>query len=359
MIAKFGTWVHGEPRVNKIETHIQPIADAADHVDYVNAGPVSDQTTGITYHSIEKSRFKLITLIKQFLVALKLAWANDYDLVVSYSLPPYGVFALIIKYLTRTPAHLGIIGADLDVHANAWYSPLIVWLFRRFDVVSVAGREYEERLQELGVPEERIYSVLHPVSNEFAEVSVVEEPAYDILWLTRMSSEKNPLLFVEILAELRDRSVPFSAAMVGSGPMDDEVADAITEHGLDEMVDTPGWTDNPVEYYRNARIYVLTSDREMLPLTLVEAMFVGLPSVAPRRGGIPDIVQNHESGFVIEETSVELYANRIEQLLTDDELHQLLATNAQTVTSKLSNEAVSKTWSDIFGYVESEVRSSS
>jgi glycosyltransferase involved in cell wall biosynthesis len=337
-----------DTQVNKIETHIQPIANAGAEIDYISSGKNSDQTTGITYYNLKKSRIRLFTLFKLFIVSLKFAYKNDYDLVVSYSLLPYGVFALIIKHLTRTPAHLGIIGGDMDVHANAQYSPVIIWLFRRFDVVSVAGTEYEERLQEMGVHKERIYSVFHPVRNEYAKVSVVEEPKYDILWLTRMSTEKDPLLFVEILAELRTRSMTFSAAIVGSGPMEDEVDRALTEYGLNDLVETPGWTDNPVEYYRNARIYVLTSTREMLPLTVVEAMFVGLPPVVPSIGAIPDVVENGNNGIIVDERSVAEYADALEMLLTDEEKRTELGKQAQEIESQLSYEAVANTWSEIF-----------
>ena len=353
VIAKFGTVVSGEARVSKIETHIQPIADATDRVDYVSAGPVSEQTTGINYYSFDESNFKLFTLFKQFLIAMRLAVRNDYDLIVSFSLPPYGIFALLLKYLTRTPAHLGIIGADLDVHANAKYGPIIVWLFNRFDVISVAGQEYEERLIEFGIPSDRIYTVLHPVSSEFSQASVGENPSFDLLWLTRMSSEKDPLLFIEILDELRDRSVDYSAAMVGSGPMESEVKEAIRERGLQNYVATPGWTDIPVEYYRDARIYVLTSSREMLPLTLVEAMFVGLPPVVPPKGAIPDVVKDGKNGIIVHSRDVETYADKIESLLIQEELQTELGTNAKNIVSVISDESVSDTWKEIFSSVES------
>lgn len=351
VIAGFGIWVDGTPRVSKIETHIQPIADTVEKVVYVCRGPTSDQTEEITYHTVE-SRFKIIGILKQLLVMLRLLISDDYDLIVSFSLIPYGIFALVGKFSTRTPAHLGIIGGDLDVHATAWYGPVVRWLFRRFDVVTVAGQEFKDRLVAMGVPKQRIFTVLHPVADTFAKKKPATNPTYDILWLTRMSPEKDPLRFVEVLTELNERSVPFSAAMVGAGDMTDEVRAAIAAQDLSGDVDLPGWADEPVEYYQDARLYVLTSKREMLPLTLVEAMFVGVPPVVSSVGAIPDLVNDGQNGVLIEDRSVAGYADAIEELLLDGESRKKLAKSTSNIKRHLSYEAVAQSWEEIIVYVD-------
>jgi glycosyltransferase involved in cell wall biosynthesis len=351
VVAGLGIWVDGTPKTGKIETHVSPIADAADHVSFVCTGPTADRSDDITYHQIRPSRWKPLTLVRQLLLALRLALARDYDLVVSFALVPYGMFALIVGGLTRLPVHLGIIGSDLDVHARAWYGPIVAWLFRRFDVVSVAGVEYRDRLRRLGVPRERIFTVLHPVNSDFSDASRRADPEYDVLWLTRMSDEKAPLLFVDALVALRDRGVEYSAALVGSGPLEAEVRTAVERAGLADRVDVPGWAEEPVEYYRSARVYVLTSEREMLPLTLVESMLVGVPPVAPAVGAIPDVVKDGENGVLVADQSSETYADAIETLLTDDDTYETLASNTSAVESKLSYDAVAESWSEIFAYV--------
>lgn len=354
VVAGLGIWVDGTPKTGKIEAHVYPIAEAADRVCFVCTGPTGDRTAGITYHQVEPSRWKLLTLLRQFLVAVRLAVHGDFDLIVSFALVPYGIFALVAGAVSRTPTHLGIIGGDLDVHAQAPYGPVVDALFRRFDVVSVAGDDYRDRLVERGVSPERIFTVLHPVNGEFAESSRRPDPAYDVLWLTRMSAEKAPLLFVDALAELAERGHDFTAAMVGDGPLRAEVEAAIDSKGLGERVDVPGWADDPVEFYRDARIYVLTSEREMLPLTLVESMLVGVPPVAPGLGAIPDVVDHGENGLVVEERTPASFADCVERLLTDGESYDWMAANAPAVESRLSFEAVADSWREILAYVGAE-----
>ena len=351
VVAGLGIWVDGEPKVGKVETHVLPLAEAADEVVYVCTGPVPEDGNGVEFHRLAPSRWKPLTLLRQFLVALLLAVRRDFDLVVSFSLVPYGLFALAIGALSRTPAHLGIIGSDLDVHAEARYGPAVRWLFRRFDVVTVSGSDFRDRLAAMGVPLYRTFSVLHPVSSDFADASVEADPEYDVLWLTRMSAEKDPLLFVDALTELRERSVPFTAAAVGGGPLEDEVRRAVTDRGLDDAVDVPGWASSPADYYREARVYVLTSEREMLPLSLVEAMLVGVPSVAPAVGAIPDVVDDGENGLLVADHTPEAYADAIERLLTDEAAREAMADAAAEVESRLSFEAVGEEWAAVFEFV--------
>jgi glycosyltransferase involved in cell wall biosynthesis len=317
----------------------------------VCTGPTAGRSDTITYHQVHPSPWKPLTLLRQFLLALRLALAREYDLVASFALVPYGLFALVVGGLTQSPVHLGIIGSDLDVHARAWYGPVVAWLFRRFDVVTIAGSEYRERLRRLGVPRERIFTILHPVNSDFSDASRFADPEYDVLWLTRMSEEKAPLLFVEALEVMRDRGVEYSVAIVGSGPLESEVRAAVERAGLADRVDVPGWAEEPVEYYRTAGVYVLTSEREMLPLTLVESMLVGVPPVAPAVGAIPDVVEDGENGVLVADRSPETYADAIETLLTDEDTYRRVASNASTVESELSYDAVAESWDEIFDYV--------
>ncbi|GAB6878845.1 glycosyltransferase family 4 protein [Halorubrum gandharaense] len=330
----------------KIETHVQPIANASGETHVICMDPYDD-VEGITYYHVPIIGHKIISQIIMQLVALYLTITRDYDLIVSFSLIPYGTIAFIASRISRTPAQHGIIGGDLDVHAEAWYGKYALGIFRRVESISVAGEEYRERLIEYGIDPTKIHTVLHPVGNQFSENEPSENPEYDILWLTRLASEKDPLLFVEVLAELRDRSIEFSAAIVGEGPLYDDVEQELERRELDDTVDMPGWTDNPEEYYRDTRVYVLTSEREMLPLTLVEAMFVGTASVVPPLGAIPDTVDDGENGTIVESRTVDSYADAIQRLLLDDELRERMATNAPEVESTLSYEAVTESWCEI------------
>lgn len=352
VISGFGIWKNGEPKVGKIESHLAPIGAAADDVVFVCTGPTADSVDELTYVQVTPSRWKLLTLVKQYLVALKLLLSRDedFDFIVTYSLIPYGLFGLTLGRLTRTPVHLGIIGSDLDVHAQGRYGPFVKWCFRRFDTISVKGTGYEDQLIRYGVPSRRIFQLFNPPSQSFESASPESEPTYDLLWLTRMSSEKNPMLFVDILSELDKRDMEFTAAMVGSGPVEDEVHETIAEHGLEDSFTLPGWTDEPMNYFEDASVYVLTSERDMLPISLFEAMYCGAVPVAPAIGAIPDVIQDGDNGVLVEENTVENYVEALTRLLENDDEREEIRAGALEITQRISHDASAEKWDEILSY---------
>lgn len=354
VVAGFSIWVDGEPRTGKIDSHVQPIADVADEVHFVNIGPKSSKTEGITYHQVKPTRWKIITILKQLCVSFWLSFRKDFDLIVSFSLIPRGISGLLMKLCTRTPVHLAIVGADLDIHARAWYGFFIQWCFRRFDTISVKGSNYERQLLEYDVPQKRIFSLFNPPPIDFQSVEPSQSPKYDILWLTRMAPEKNPFLFLEILSELCDRDVSFTAAMVGGGPLEKEIEAAITRQNLEGIVHLPGWSDNPIEFYENSNIYILTSDRDMLPVSLLEAMYCETAPVCPAIGAIPDIIEHNENGFLVDEQNPKQYANYIEQLLKDKAELREAKQSAFNIRSDISREEMAKTWTEIIAFVQQQ-----
>ena len=331
---------------HKLETHVSPISEAVDEVTvlWLNDAIHGDD---IRYEEVAISQIGIVNLAVMFWSALVLSRTDEYDVIVSFSLIPYGIFALIAGVLSNTPAHLGIIGSDLDVHEQAWYGPGIRWLFRRFDIITVAGTNFRDRLIDVGVDPHRVHTVSHPVDGKFSSGKIHDSPQYDILWLAEITEAKDPLLFIETVAEVIDRGMKLTVAMVGDGPLRSAVEDAIHRHELEEIIDYPGWSKSPIEYYQNASVFIMTSQREMLPLSLIEAMSVGVPPIVPPLGAIPDVVEHEYNGLIIEHRTPEAFADGIERLIRDNQLRHRLGENAQCIENDHGFEPVAQRWSEI------------
>jgi glycosyltransferase involved in cell wall biosynthesis len=91
-------------------------------------------------------------------------------------------------------------------------------------------------------------------------------------------------------------------------------------------------------------VYVLTSAREGIPLTLLEAMAVGTPAVVPHVGSVTDAVSHGENGLVVGEADPEAVADAIERLLEDNALRERLASNAPGVRDSFSYDAARDDW---------------
>jgi glycosyltransferase involved in cell wall biosynthesis len=332
------------PNSGKIERHYGPLADVTRETTMVCVDG-GDPVDGIRFVEVPDLGSRLVGVVALFFLAAVEAVRNDYDAFVSISLVPYGSYSLVLGTLLSTPAHLGIIGADIDKHARAWYGPLVRWAFRRFDSVSVPGTDHRRRLVEMGVPADRAAVLANAI-----DVSHYRPPPspvaaeYDFVWVGRFEAEKDPLLFVESLAALRERGVEFDAVMLGAGSLEGDVREALDRRGLSEAVTLTGWVDDPRTYYRRSRLFVLTSARDALPLTLIEAMATGVPAVVPDVGSVLDVAEEGENAAVVPERTPAAFAAAMADLAADPDRRARLGANATAVRSAYSYGVARDDW---------------
>ena len=88
----------------------------------------------------------------------------------------------------------------------------------------------------------------------------------------------------------------------------------------------------------NANVFVHCSNHEGLGIAIMEAMGAGLPVVASRVGGVPDLVFEGKTGFMLAPDDVEGYAERILALLKNDQLRTHLGANGRSFAEKYLNK---------------------
>jgi glycosyltransferase involved in cell wall biosynthesis len=134
---------------------------------------------------------------------------------------------------------------------------------------------------------------------------------------------KNQATLIKALALLKKDRVPFHCVL--PGPITDpgycdELRSLIKKYELEQDVTIPGIVpfDHLLLLYRQASILVLTSLQETAPMIISEAMAVGTPVIASRVSGIPYMVSEGNSGYLINPHSPEEVARQTALLLSDD-----------------------------------------
>lgn len=106
-------------------------------------------------------------------------------------------------------------------------------------------------------------------------------------------------------------------AIVGDGPLRERLAEVAREAGVGDLVWMPGARDDVAELMRGFSLFALPSIAEGTPVTLLEAMACGLPVVASRVGGIPDLVIEGTTGMLAPPSDPAALAAAIETYLDD------------------------------------------
>lgn len=117
-------------------------------------------------------------------------------------------------------------------------------------------------------------------------------------FIGRLSPEKGPEVFLRTALQLRDRCPAAHFVLLGEGPMRDMATEFIARHHLHDRVHLAGLLDRMPVHLRSLDVVVSTSHSEAMPLALMEAMASGVPVVATRVGGVPDMVVSGHTGWL-------------------------------------------------------------
>lgn len=142
----------------------------------------------------------------------------------------------------------------------------------------------------------------------------------------RLQRPKDPLTLVRALNRLRSE---FSAVIVGDGPERARLEAEIGRLGLEGVVVLAGGRADVAAMLARADVFVLASTSEGLPLSILEAMAAGLPVVASSVGGVPEAVEDGETGLLVPPRDPVRLAAALERLLVDPALRRRLGSNGR------------------------------
>lgn len=166
-------------------------------------------------------------------------------------------------------------------------------------LLAANSRAGVENAIALGVPSHRIRLLPNVVDTEQFEPGPCRSNGVIRLLTIGMRVEKRVDRFLALVSQLRRRStLPIRAVVIGDGPERSRCEQRAAELGLLPDVEFKGSVAITVADYRAADVLVMTSDFEGTPNVVLEAMAAGLPVVAYRTGGVPEVVRHEQTGYV-------------------------------------------------------------
>jgi glycosyltransferase involved in cell wall biosynthesis len=185
-----------------------------------------------------------------------------------------------------------------------------------------------------------------------------------VLCVCRLVPAKGLDVLMRAVAALCERGTEVRLVLVGSGPLEEALRSKAAQLGLEGRVSLEGAVgqDDIAGYYRDADVFCLPSFAEGLPVVLMEAMATGRPVVATRITGIPELVEDGVSGFLVAPGSVGQLVGALERLAVSRELREQMglagrqkvveAFDARRCASQVADIFKSTTASSRFGGLE-------
>jgi glycosyltransferase involved in cell wall biosynthesis len=163
------------------------------------------------------------------------------------------------------------------------------------------------------------------------------EPHLRILTVARLMPVKGLDYLIDACALLRQRGCSFECRIIGDGPLHarlDARIEALDLRGIVHL-DGPRSADEVVAALEHASVFVLPSTRlanglmEGVPVSLMEAMAMGVPVVATRSGAVPELVEHERTGMLVPPADPDALASAILRLNQDVTLARRLAVEAR------------------------------
>ncbi len=149
-----------------------------------------------------------------------------------------------------------------------------------------------------------------------------------ICMVARFDHPKDHLLVMRSLAILADHN--WLLDLAGDGPLYEEVQTTCRRLGLEKRVTFRGYCEDVASLLQASQVFLLISNWEGLPCSILEAMRAGLPVIASDVGGVPELVQDTRTGFLIPRGDGSILTQRLQQLLVNPRLRETMGRNGRT-----------------------------
>jgi glycosyltransferase involved in cell wall biosynthesis len=278
---------------------------------------------------------------------------DDADVVWIFGPHPFGLMLAAQALIRRKPFVLGI-RQDTAAYFRArlpsplWRPVLLPLrmvdaafrvLGRRFHVIA-AGTDIADRYGGQG---ERVLVVTDSVFSENDLAKGVRRRDWsgsiELLTVSRIDAEKNPMIFVDMLARLGDR---YRLTFVGGGPLEEELIRRAEALGVVERLQLRGWIPfggELLDMYRKAHIFVHVSLTEGVPRVLFEALACGTPVVATEVGGVRSALDHGRAGLLVPPRDAAALAGAVEWIVTDAQLRDRLMSHGLELARAVTREA--------------------
>jgi glycosyltransferase involved in cell wall biosynthesis len=257
------------------------------------------------------------------------------DVIHVHFAVPAGALAWALSRLTRVPyvltTHLGDVPGGVPDKTNGWFRWLLpftppIWKAARY-VTAVSESTRQLALRHYPVDIRVIPNGVDLQSLKPEKIAIQDTPV--IVFAGRFVPQKNPLQIVATLAKLKNLN--WCCAMIGDGPLREDVKQAIGKYGLEErFMLVNGWVtpEEVIAQFAKSDILFMPSLSEGLPVVGVQALAMGLAIVAGRVGGFVDLVEQGKNGFLCAPDDQVALEEALRTLLADKSA--LLAARAES-----------------------------
>ena len=229
-----------------------------------------------------------------------------------------------------------LLGIPVLAHVHALNTK---WCYRLADAVATPSEGVRQHLIGQGMAPDRIhviynglpaerYTHLTPAEQMRSQLGLPVEAAL-VAVVAHLSRKKGHRYLLEAVARLRGRHPDLHCLIVGEGPLRAELKRLAQRLDIADRVHFLGYREDAVAIMQTCDIVALLGFKEGLPLCLIEAAFLGKPTIGNDAPGIDEAIVDGETGLLVAPGDAGALSEAIDRLLSDEQLSRRLGENGR------------------------------
>jgi glycosyltransferase involved in cell wall biosynthesis len=256
----------------------------------------------------------------------------------------------ILKFFTNKKVIYHIHGAEYHIfveNASNWTQLKIKQFLYGVDLVVVLSESwrlyFEGRYPNLPIKVISNPVVFNNVDSEPQPIMSAVDGDVRFLFLGRLSDRKGLDILLSACHILSDSGCRFKVNIGGDGDLS-RYSDMVSKFAIQEVVTFCGWLNDTEKrlMLRSSDVFLLPSRNEGLPVSIIEAMAYSLPVIASSVGGIPEMIQNGHSGYILKDNTPEKLAECMLNLIQSPSLREWMGKNGKEVFERKYDAGVVK-----------------
>jgi glycosyltransferase involved in cell wall biosynthesis len=199
-------------------------------------------------------------------------------------------------------------------------------------IITVSDFDRRLAIRQHVASSKKLVTIHNGVPDQSLALASTERSPPRIIMVARFDHPKDQPLVLKALSSLRH--ISWNLEFIGDGPLIDESRVVCKNLELEGRVSFLGWRDDVPERLAAAQLFVLASDFEGFPLSILEAMRAGLPVVATDVGGVREAVIEETNGLLSPRGDADRMRASFERLLRSPDLRARLGTGSRRLYEK-------------------------
>ncbi|WP_174733990.1 N-acetyl-alpha-D-glucosaminyl L-malate synthase BshA [Mesobacillus harenae] len=321
----------------------------------------------IFFHQVEVNQYSVFQYPPYDLALAskmaEVATRENLDLLHVHYAIPHAVCAILAREMSNPDLKIvtTLHGTDITVLG---YDPSLTEAIRygieKSDYVTAVSNALITETHELIKTDKDIYPVYNFIdervykrvdSQDLRKDYEIRPEEKVIIHVSNFRAVKRVPDVIKVFAKIAEK-MPAKLLLAGDGPEMKTVSSLVRELNLEEQVLFLGRQDNLEELYSLSDLLLLLSEKESFGLVALEAMACGVPCIGTNAGGIPEVIQNGETGYICEVGNIGDIVEKSLLILQDTSLHKAFSEKSlQAVQDHFSAKKIVEQYEDIYNHL--------